>query len=87
MKRLIPLLAVSLMPAFAMAETHEDMSFDGMMAFNRVDANRNGMVSKQEFLAMMGRVWDMKARQMGVKGGEMRESDLREVLMYLRAGS
>jgi hypothetical protein len=39
---------------------------DGMM-----DGKKDGMVSKAEYLAMMSKVWDMKAKEMQLKGDKM----------------
>ena len=70
----------------AMAENEADMSFDGMVAMARMDKNKDGMVSKQEFLDTMAKVWDMKAKKMNVKGDRMTLQNFSEVLMYLKAG-
>jgi len=70
----------------ALAETEADMSFDGMVRMARMDKNKDGMVSKQEFLNTMAEVWDMKAKKMNVKGHRMTLEDFNEILMYLRAG-
>jgi Ca2+-binding EF-hand superfamily protein len=71
----------------AHAETSDDMSFSGMTKLERIDKNKDGMVSKAEFLEMMGKVYDMKAKEMKVKGGKMTPADFEQVLMYLKAGS
>ena len=55
------------------AETADDMSFSGMFKLDRIDKNKDKMVSKAEFLEMMGKVWDMKAKEMKVKDGKMAE--------------
>jgi hypothetical protein len=70
----------------ALAETEADMSFDGMVAMKRMDKNKDGMVSKQEYLETMAKVWDMKAKKMNVKGDRMSLEDFKEILMYLKAG-
>lgn len=72
------------MPAFA--ETDADASFSGMVAMSRIDKNKDGMVSKKEFLDAMGKVWDMKARQMKAKDGNFDKAQMEQILMYLRAG-
>lgn len=68
------------------AENNDDMSFSGMFKMDRIDKNKDGMVSKAEFLEMMGKVFDMKAKEMKVKGGMMNSADFQQVLMYLKAG-
>ena len=65
-KRLVTILATSLVLGLgattaARAETAADMSFDGMVAMPRMDKNKDGMVSKKEFMDMMSVVWDEKA--------------------------
>ncbi len=68
------------------AETADDMSFSGMLKTDRIDKNKDKMVSKAEFMEQMGKVWDMKAKEMKVKGDKMAEADYQQVLMYLKAG-
>jgi Ca2+-binding EF-hand superfamily protein len=79
-------LALGTFGAVAQAETNDDMSFSGMFKMERLDKNKDGMVSKEEFLEMMGKVYDMKAKEMKVKGGKMNDADFKQVLMYLKAG-
>jgi tartrate dehydratase beta subunit/fumarate hydratase class I family protein len=71
----------------AMAQTQEDMSFGGMTKAARMDTDKDGMVSKAEFLAMMGKVWDMKAKEMKAKGDKLSMADFQQILMYMKAGS
>ncbi len=89
-KRLLAVLSTALaLGAFgtvAHAETSDDMSFSGMVKLDRIDKNKDKMVSKAEFLEMMGKVYDMKAKEMKVKGGKMTSADFDQVLMYLKAG-
>lgn len=90
-KRLIALLSTAIalgaLGTAARAETQDDMSFSGMFKMDRIDRNKDGMVSKAEFLETMGKVWDMKAKEMKVKGERMNGEDYKQVLMYLKAGS
>ena len=79
-------LALGAFGAVAHAETNDDMSFSGMFKMERLDKNKDGMVSKEEFLEMMAKVYDMKAKEMKVKGSKMSEADFKQVLMYLKAG-
>jgi len=71
-------------PAFA--ETDADASFSGMVAMSRIDKNKDGMVSKKEFMDAMGKVWDMKAKQMKAKDDKFDKAQMEQILMYLRAG-
>lgn len=90
-KQIITTLAASLMLGLtalpAMAETEADMSFDGLTKMERMDKNKDGMVSKKEFLDMMSAMWDAKAKKMKLKDGMMSSEDFKQVLMYLKAGS
>ena len=90
-KQIVTALAATLMLGLtalpAMAETQADMSFDGMTAMSRMDKNKDGMVSKQEFLDMMAAVWDEKTKKMKMKDGKMNGEDFKQILMYLKAGS
>lgn len=85
--RTLVILALAALPLAAPAQTLEDMSFDGMMKMQMVDANKDGKVSKKEFLDMMGKMWDVKMKKMNVKGDAVTEAQMREILMYLKAGS
>jgi hypothetical protein len=70
----------------AHAQTQEDMSFGGMTRIERMDTNKDGMVSKAEFLAAMGKVWDMKAKEMKVKGGKMSSTEFSDLSAFLSRG-
>ena len=81
-------LALALAGTAARAETADDMSFSGMVQLDRIDRNKDKMVSRAEFLDQMGKVWDMKAKEMKVKDMKMMTpADFQQVLMYLKAGS
>lgn len=71
-------------PAFA--ETDADASFSGMVAMPRIDKNKDGMVSKKEFMDTMSKIWDMKAKQMKAKDDKFDAAQMQQILMYLRAG-
>lgn len=79
-------VALGALGTAARAETADDNSFSGMARMERMDKNKDGMVSKAEFLEMMGKVYDMKAKEMKSKGGMMSSEDFKQFLMYLRAG-
>ena len=89
-KQIITTLAASLMLGLtalpAMAESEADMSFDGLTKMERMDKNKDGMVSKKEFLDMMSAMWDAKAKKMKLKDGMMSSEDFKQILMYLKAG-
>lgn len=68
------------------AETMDDMRFGDIATMKMMDKNKDGMVSKAEFLDMMGKVYDMKAMKMKSKGGVMSSVEFDEFAKYLRAG-
>jgi hypothetical protein len=79
--------ALTLASGATFAQTHEDMSFAGMMAMSRVDMNKDGMVSKKEFLDTMAKVWDERAKKAKMSADKMSADDFNKmVLMYLKAG-
>ena len=52
------------------AETSQD-DIVQMFKMEMMDKNKDGMVSKKEFMDMMSKAWDMKAGEMKLKGGKM----------------
>ena len=73
--------------AFAQAPTNaEYYPFAEIMAMKMMDKNKDGMVSKKEYLDMMSMAWDMNAKKMGVKSDKMTPDQFKEILMYLKAG-
>jgi hypothetical protein len=72
--------------AFAAGPTNaEYYPFAEIMSMKMMDKNKNGMVSKKEYMDMMSMAWDMNAKKMGVKG-DMTQAQFNEVLQYLKAG-
>ena len=60
--------------------------FQEIMSMKMMDKNKDGMVSKKEYMDMMSMAWDMNAKKMGVKGDKMTQAQFGEILMYLKAG-
>ena len=80
-------LALSTVGTVARAQhAAEDSSFDGMMKMAMIDTNKDGMVSKAEYLAMMAKIWDMKAKEMKVKGEMMTPADFAALVGFLSRG-
>ena len=83
-------LAASMFAAggtFAAGPTNaEYYPFQEIMSMKMMDKNKDGMVSKKEFMDMMDKTWEMKAKKMGAKGDTMTPAQFDEVLMYLKAG-
>jgi hypothetical protein len=72
--------------AFAQGPTNaEYYPLVEIMSMKMIDKNKDGMVSKKEFLDMMTMAWDMNATKMGVKG-DMTGDQFKQILMYLKAG-
>lgn len=71
-------------PAFAQEGTQDDFMI--LFKMQMMDKNKDGMVSKKEFMAMMDKAYDMKAKAMGAKGGMMTEAQMREFLKSLYSG-
>ena len=64
----------------------DDNSFSGMFKMAMMDTDKDGMVSKAEFLAMMSKVWDMKAKEMAVKGDKMSGDEMKKMVVWLSRG-
>ena len=81
------LLSAFAFSAFAAGPTSaEYYPFTEIMSMKMIDKNKDGMVSKKEFMDMMTMAWDMNAKKMGVKGDMMTDAQFKEILMYLKAG-
>ncbi|MBC7605136.1 MAG: hypothetical protein H7255_21065 [Ramlibacter sp.] len=74
-------------PAFAAGHTNaEFFPFAEIMSMKMIDKNKDGMVSKKEFMDMMTMAWEMNAKKMGTKADMMTDAQFKELLMYLKAG-
>ncbi len=60
--------------------------FKDLFKMVMMDKNKDGMVSKKEFMAMMEKAYDMKAKAMGAKGGMITEAQMNEFLKSLYTG-
>jgi hypothetical protein len=73
--------------AFAAGPTNAEFyPFAEIMSMKMMDKDKDGMVSKKEYMDMMSMAWDMNAKKMGVKGEKMTDAQFKEILMYLKAG-
>jgi hypothetical protein len=50
-----------------------------LFQMEQMDKNKDGMVSKKEFMDMMSKAWDMKAKEMKVKGSNMTAEQIKEL--------
>ena len=91
-KKLTAVLVIATATAFGglsgPARAAEGTQDDFMLFFKMemMDKNKDGMVSKQEFMAMMDKAYDMKAKAMGAKGGMITEAQMKEFLKSLYVG-
>ncbi len=53
--------------------------YSRLFEMQQMDRNKDGMVSKDEFIAMVSKLWDMKVAEMKVKGGKMSPDQIKEV--------
>jgi hypothetical protein len=78
--------ALSALGTSARADTIEEFSFPDMFSMARTDMNKDGMVSKAEFMAMMEKAWAMKAKEMKVKTDKMSAADFKELMGWFSRG-
>lgn len=52
--------------------------FREMFKMEQMDKDKDGMVSKKEFMAMMDKAWDMKAKEMKAKDGKMTPAQMQD---------
>lgn len=57
--------------------------YSRLMAMREMDRNQDSMVSKEEFLAMVAKLWDMKAAEMKAKNGLLSPEQLKELQKVL----
>ncbi|MBI2768647.1 MAG: EF-hand domain-containing protein [Burkholderiales bacterium] len=72
--------------ALAQPANAEFFPFSEIMSMKMMDKNKDGMVSKQEFMDMMSMAWDMNYKKMNGKAGMMDDAQMKQFLMYLKAG-
>jgi hypothetical protein len=71
-------------PALAAEASQDDWAV--MMSSKGMDKNKDGMVSKKEFLDMMAKAYDMKAKEMKSATGGMSEQQVKDFLKSLYVG-
>ena len=64
--------------ASGLAATQDD-PYPRLFKMEMMDKNKDGMVSKAEFMAMVSKAYDMQAKEMGIKNGKMTESQIEEL--------
>ena len=71
-------------PVRAAEAMQDDWAF--MMSTKGMDRNHDGMVSKKEFLDMMAKAYDMKAKEMKADKRGMTETAFKDFLKSLYVG-
>ena len=81
-------LAAAFVAVNSMAAAHVagEMKVSDMMKSPMVDTNKDGMVSRAEFLEMAGKVFDMKAKEMKVTGGMMTAAQFTDAWRAMHGG-
>lgn len=83
------LVIASAVAGFSGAVRAQEGTQDDFMLFFKMammDKNKDGMVSKKEFMVMMDKAYDMKAKAIGAKGGMITEVQMKEFLKSLYVG-
>ena len=62
----------------------EYFPFSEIMSMKMMDKNKDGMVSKKEFMDMMSMAWEMNAKKMSVKGDKMTADQFKDMLTYMQ---
>ena len=70
--------------ALAAGETGDFYMFSEIMGMKMMDKNKDGMVSKKEYMDMMSKAWDMNAKKMGVKGEKMTADQFKDLMTYMQ---
>ena len=82
----LALAAASLVSFNSFAGEADDKWFEEARTVKMMDKNKDGMVSKAEFLEMAGKMFDMKAKAMGAKDGKMTQAMLMDFYKALYGG-
>jgi hypothetical protein len=65
--------------ATATATFAEGDIYSRLFEMKQMDQNKDSMVSKDEFLAMVGKLWDMKMTEQKITGGRLTEGQIKEL--------
>jgi hypothetical protein len=86
-RSLIVIAALVATNSFAASHAAGEMKAADMMKMPMVDKNKDGMVSRAEYLEMAGKVFDMKAKEMKGKDGMMTADHYAKFLKDLESRS
>lgn len=79
-RSLIVIAALVATNSFAASHAAGEMKAAEMMKMPMIDTDKDGMVSKAEYLAMAGKVFDMKVKEMNAKDGKLQSSHFYDLL-------
>lgn len=68
-------------PAYAQEGTQDDFML--IFKMKSMDKDKDGMVSKKEFMAAMEKAYDMKSKAMSARGGMLTEAQMQEFIRLL----
>lgn len=71
-------LAIAVAAAGSAAFAEGDI-YSRLFEMRQMDRDKDGMVSKAEFLAMVAKLWDMHSIEIKVKGGKMTAEQIKEI--------
>lgn len=72
------LAVLALASGMAQADTLPAARYAEMMKMESIDTNKDGMVSREEYLAAAAKAFDMAAEHMKAKEGKLTSAQLRE---------
>jgi hypothetical protein len=75
-------IAVALGGAGVAAHAEGDI-YSRLMTMRALEATKDGMITKEKFLEMVSRMWDMKAQEMKSKDGMLSPAQLKELQKLL----
>jgi hypothetical protein len=75
-------VAAALGSATVIANAEGDI-YSRLMTMKELQATKEGMVTKEKFLEMVGKMWDMKAQEMKAKDGMLSPQQLKELQRVL----
>jgi len=72
------LVAIAVVAGSSAAFAQGDI-YSRLFDMKAMDRNNDGMVSKQEFLDMMAKAWDMRMEEAKLKGSKMDAAQIKEL--------
>ncbi len=75
-------LAATFIMTVTVAHAEGDI-YSRLMMMKEMDANKDGMLSKEEYLEKAGKIWDMKADEVKAKGGMLTPAQFKELQKVL----